>query len=441
MFSSIFGFPGDFGRYVIDSKLSDFSSTPLGSTKQPIVRESTYPSELGRAWVFERVLSLGWTPSRFAYFDKNAVTDYIGLGAHKAERFGKKYQWIALNELIARISDNFEMARGIDGGSITYEGPWQSFGRDIDPTLPPPPRFRNENDELGLGATFSSDDEPWWIPLQSDNRTDRLPIDENWAVETDDIPDLESLVNRTDGKGMKWVALHSNYDWQEDVPDEGAVGLRRRRSMLSIVFSWLVSHDGREKLEGSQSQGTLWGGWVPEGREHTDTAYLGELPWAAATDEYSDTWQTIRLKTGSTAEEIDVYPTWATYLWEGNVLDCSINDSVHARFPAPILFDAGKLRWIPGTRKWCTSDGTMVAQFRESGACNALIVREDWLKSTLEQTGHSIVFGRFGEKHLYQTEPEIELVGDWTQVDDLASLAGTVWRFMRPRFERRPVRQ
>ena len=387
------------------------------------------------------MLSLGWTPSRFAYFDKNEVTDYSGLGTHKAERFGKKYQWIALNELIARVSDNFEMARGMDGQYKSYKGPWQSFGRDIDPTLPPPLRFRNENDELRLGETFSSDDEPWWIPLQLDHQTNTLPFDENWAVQTGDIPDLESLVNRTDGKGMKWVALHNHYDSREDVPGEGTGRSRRRRSMLNIVFSWLVSHDDREKLEDSQAQGTLWKGWMPEDRELTDTAYLGEFPWAAAADEYPDTWQAFRLKNESSPEEIDVYPTWATYFWEGNVLDCSINDGVRARFPAPILFDAGQLRWIPGTRKWCTPDGTMVAQYRESGACSALLVREDWLRGTLEKTGQSIVFGRFGEKKLYQTEPEFLLVGDWTQVHDLASLEGADWRFTRAHFERRSIGQ
>ena len=441
LFSSIFGFLGDFGRYVIDSKLSDFSPTPLGSTKRPIGRVPIYPSELGRAWVFERVLSLGWTPSRFAYFDKNEVTDYSGRGTHKAERFGKKYQWIALNELIARVSDNFEMTTGMDGQYKSYKGPWQSFGRDIDPTLPPPLRFRNENDELRLGETFSSDDEPWWIPLQLDHQTNTLPFDENWAVQTGDIPDLESLVNRTDGKGMKWVALHNHDNSQEDVPGEGTGRSRRRRSMLNIVFSWLVSHDDREKLKDSQAQGTLWKGWMPEDRELTDTAYLGELPWAAAADEYPDTWQAFRLKNESSPEEIDVYPTWATYFWEGNVLDCSINDGVRARFPAPILFDAGQLRWIPGTRKWCTPDGTMVAQYRESGACSALLVREDWLRGTLEKTGQSIVFGRFGEKKLYQTEPEFLLVGDWTQVHDLASLEGADWWFTRSHFERRSIGQ
>ena len=103
---------GDFGKYVIQPTLRHFSRHPLSSSRPQIGRRETYPEELGQRWVFERVLSLGWTPEKFAEFDhyQNQRSYWaVGRSGHKPERFGKKYQWIALRELIARIADNFHM--------------------------------------------------------------------------------------------------------------------------------------------------------------------------------------------------------------------------------------------------------------------------------------------------------------------------------------------
>ena len=170
---------GDFGRYVIETKLEKFSPFPLSPScpllppAAPLIRVA-YPAELGQRWVFERVLSLGWTPERFAEFDR--TLRYWADRAHKPERFGKKYQWIALHELLARVADNFHMRDDFNNRPVPYAGPWQFFGRDIDPTLPPPPRVRSEDDELILRPTFPSDDAGWWTPSGPRYHPDDAPV-------------------------------------------------------------------------------------------------------------------------------------------------------------------------------------------------------------------------------------------------------------------------
>ena len=67
IWGSIFNL-GDFGRYVIESELEAFSPFLLSSPRPPLPQPQprsrmTYPGELGQRWVFERVVSLGWTPS------------------------------------------------------------------------------------------------------------------------------------------------------------------------------------------------------------------------------------------------------------------------------------------------------------------------------------------------------------------------------------------
>ena len=439
VFDSIFGLVGDFGIYVIDSKLSYFTQYPL-SSDQPLTSTALrYPQEEGRRWVFERVLSLGWTPEEFAYFDKFELTDYSGRSEHKAERFGKKYQWIALNELIARISDNFQMSPGFGGLPVMFSGPWQFLSRDIDPTLPPPRRVRDDKGGQQLRPTFASNADGWWMLPRPKYRREDPPVGDTWAVETDDIANLESIVRRRDPRRVRWVTLYAYFDWQDGIQTGEAVGPRRQRSVWSFVQSWLVRHTDQNELVEYLNQRKLWGRWMPEGRNHTDAAYLGELPWAAATDEYPDSWRPIGRSGGLASGDLYVYPTWASYFWEGNVLDCSINDGVVVHLPAPALFKAGELSWMPGSREWCGSDGTEAAQFCESEIYSALLVREDWLKRTLKKAGYSIVFGRFGEKQLLQTESDVDLVADWTRISDTASLTGTNWTFGEPRFERRPV--
>ena len=58
--------------------------------------------------MMQRIINLGWTLERFGKFDRYVTrSGRGGREANKAERIGKKYQWIAFHELLARLSDNF----------------------------------------------------------------------------------------------------------------------------------------------------------------------------------------------------------------------------------------------------------------------------------------------------------------------------------------------
>jgi hypothetical protein len=58
-------------------------------------------------YVLWRVFDLGWTTERFGAFDRFSIGQH-GRDASKAERIGKKYQWIAYHEILAFISDRFQ---------------------------------------------------------------------------------------------------------------------------------------------------------------------------------------------------------------------------------------------------------------------------------------------------------------------------------------------
>lgn len=261
---------------------------------------------------------------------------------------------------------------------------------------------------------------------------------EDWGTLTDDIPEFETLVRSRDGEGIRWVVLRAHYDWDERPAEGENWWSRRRRSFWSQVYSWLVHPVDQPKLVKYLKRQSLIGLWMPEGLEHVDAAYLGELPWAEAAtfDEQSDY---IRWPDNPIRLSHEVRPSWTGYLWEGNVLDCSIDDSVHVWLPTPTLCTKGKLTWRPGTREWLRPDGKTVVRFCEKDHHTALLVREDWLKRILRETGDSVVFGWLGDKQLVEAGISSGLIGDYTRINAVASLVENEWTFGDRRVERRSV--
>ena len=432
---------GDFGRYIIESAMHHFTLYPLDSALPSEEQRTMFPSKWAQRWVFQRVISLGWTPDHFANFDQEVNYWRASRTDHKPERFGKKYQWIAFQELIARIADNFHMMPGYGGEPVAYEGPWQLLSRDIDPTLPPPLRTRNLDDEIEVSATFPEDIARWWVPEGPRYRDDDPPAGDGWGTESHDIPEFKPLVRRKDSDGNRWVVLHAWYNWI----DELALSKLRRsrpREFWSHIHSWLVRPEQRDPVVAYLEQRSLMGRWMPEGASHIDAAYLGELPWAASTDDTDNSWEPIRSDNGWAPTGLEVLPAWEEYFWEGNVKGCSIEDGVRAWFPAPTLFHAGSLVWKAGTREWRDPSGATVAQFVDGNRQSVLLVRENWLGQTLRKLNLAIVFGWLGEKRLYETgAAHFEIIGSWTEINATASLEGRRWTFGQRRLETRSVAQ
>jgi hypothetical protein len=432
---------GDFGRYVVESKVRQFTNYPLDEPAPAVKKrdEESFPAKQAQSWIFERVMSLGWTPELFGDFDRSISRGRYGREGHKPERFGKKYQWIALRELLARISDNFHMS--IEWREPrTYEGPWQFFGRDIDPTLPPAVMRRDDDDYEQIGSTFDGDQrDEWWCPDGPEFVWgEDVPLD--WATQEDTFLDLANLARRRDGNGRWWVVLHAYYNWDEDAPEEVDKYTIQRRDLWSHIYGWLVAKSDVNALTRLLATRSFINQWMPQGREVTDAAYLAEMPWAAAASEYRTQWERVEPRDDDPdIPDIDAYPASVAYLWEGNVWDCSLSESVSARLPSELLFDLGGLRWRPHTREWETEDRRAVAQYRESLGHSALLVDETWLADILRAKGWGLILGWLGEKQLIGGGWSPRLVGGWTQINGTASLLNGKWKFGPRRVEHNSV--
>jgi hypothetical protein len=89
-----------------------------------------------RYWIVKRVFELGYDRNLHGEYDCMAFS-HSSRHADKIERIGKKYQWIAFSEILARLADNYELKNGWRGDTkySFYKGAWQLSGRNIDPAF------------------------------------------------------------------------------------------------------------------------------------------------------------------------------------------------------------------------------------------------------------------------------------------------------------------
>ena len=115
------GMYGDFGRYTFQSALDSFEAVD-------VVNLYHYAMQYIRD-------TLGYSDQLFGDYDRFMVQrPYSRHENKKTERIGKKYQWIAFYNILARVSDVHPL-KDWDDNHYPYEGAWEPYVRDFDPTL------------------------------------------------------------------------------------------------------------------------------------------------------------------------------------------------------------------------------------------------------------------------------------------------------------------
>ena len=150
-------------------------------------QRASFNSGWARRWVCKRAHEFGWTPKRFGAFDRHPGYDRHD---HRIERIGKKYQWLALQELAARMADNLALLGGYgdfgDDKPQIYESARQVGLRDIDPSL-----LVTQTHYDGWGEWGRT----WWVPFNPSLRAIDPPERRAWLdADFDIINDV--LANR-----------------------------------------------------------------------------------------------------------------------------------------------------------------------------------------------------------------------------------------------------
>lgn len=368
-------------------KLSGVSSwrtwhLPSGKTA------TEFDAEASKLWVANRAISMGWKKELFRH-DSSRGPDRIR--GSKVERIGKKYQWLALFELLARLADNYWLAPGYDGPARAYNSPLDvPYIRDIDPTILPDRPFTR-------GKDVSTPQVPrLTIP-------DLDPPEMQAWIEESALPAQKlQLALCSDVHSDEWVSLYRYASCDIDAKDRKAViETPWKQSEFHFIACYAIRPTERRRLISYAPMAQMdFHDWLPH--DYTDGPFLGELglreTWASEFWETRDTRENPR-------EEFELGNLAVGYQWESH-LDGSLPDGASVHLPHPWLMAKLRLKSHP-IRSGIYMDETgasVVITGREEKNSYCLI-RRDRLLAVMEAENLKPIWTLIGERMI------------WSQID------------------------
>lgn len=190
-----FHISGDFGRY-------DFESN-LATWENQLNEDNISYYDLMKV-ALKRIFELGYDVELHGDFDKRIR--FQNRDRPLLERIGKKYQWIVLYEILAKVSDRYKKIERnyfANTDEINFVGAWQLFIRDIDPTI------FNLDCNLEIENPFKG--------LYENNNFKK----ENYMLTIDDLPNPINLIEATvnmDDTNLNAFILEGYFNWKEELP-------------------------------------------------------------------------------------------------------------------------------------------------------------------------------------------------------------------------------
>lgn len=384
----------NFIKTLKSKKKLEFSKFIVPYLNNKIPQDEHFNKAIAESFIFQRVLDLGWNPKLHAEFDDNRHD--LGRRANKPERIGKKYQWIALHELVARLCDNFEYKEDSWSRKKNYEGPWQNSLRDIDPSYVLPGTER-EN-------WMYNNSKCWWLPLSYDS-WHKEEDSSNWLQKTEDLPSCDKIIQIKAEDDSIWLSLEGFYHFIEPAPPEEEVFEKKRREIWYMIKSYIVKKSDADTFYNWGKTKTFFDRWMPESHENT-RIFIGEFCWSPAFKFHNipffshEGWT--KGQNGEHQIPVPVFITTDRYLHESGCYDCSIQESVNIYLPTKAIIDGMGLCWNGHEGKWYDSGNNLVAldpSISTKGPGSLLIRKSSFLKY-LDKQGYDIVWTILGEKNL-----------------------------------------
>ena len=377
-------------------KSAQLSDDIMQYIENPHKDELRFDLSLAQRWILHRVFELGWTVERFGHFDRN-INDRGGRAAHKPERIGKKYQWLAYHEFLARVADNFEFRGDYwrEPREEKYDGPWHDLDiRDIDPSWVLP-KTRQIDDWDGFEPT-------WWAPARME--WGNSVTDKDWIRDCRDLPGVEPLIAVINpNNNSPWLTLESSYCWEAPGGDTAEDTQYPQRSIRYFLQSYIVKQSDADDLyEWMKTQWRATEGFSLPDSSPLRGVFFGEYFWAPAflyhdVPHYHDGW------VGGQAGDIIPKPILVTttqYAQEDSGFDCSIDESMQVYLPCKWIADGMNLRWRGIEGHFYDAAGNLVAfdpSVSATGPGALLVNRELFLKH-LDEQGCTLLWVVTGEK-------------------------------------------
>lgn len=391
---------GDFGRYIFQYRLSGWDLNPQ------------ILSNLAVKWIMERY---GYKEEEFGKYDR-AIGGGRCRQGHSGERVGKKYQWIALHEMVARLSDNFSMQNRWDERFTKYAGTWEPYIRDFDPTMLV---------QRKMLALYEPETQYWWNELGYNGWSDG---ELRWIRNDDNLPNPAQAIETVDDSGTHWIALQTMPDWIEPHGEDDTI----YRNLWYQIRSYIIDEEKFPAFSLWANKQNFYGRWMPEpsnryemfGREYYwSSAYKYYEKDGIITHELFDKVDNVKIA--------DVELTCINFLWESEY-DFSKPDIVSYLKPSKQLFDGMDMKYSDNDGEMMDIDGKLLCfDASVNHNCHScLLVRKDALINYLHSNHKRIFWILIGEKNykgsfirsnewlelsgIYNLDPAGEVVGSMT---------------------------
>ncbi|MBT1444190.1 hypothetical protein KJI95_06580 [Shewanella sp. JM162201] len=346
---------------------------------------------IAECFILNRVMDLGWDPHKHGNFDREIGT---GRGRRDSfqERIGKKYQWIAYYEYMAKLADNFIRFEGYgdERKESPYQGPWEPYVRDIDPTI-----LLKET-----GTKVVRNQDMWWL---NNEVFDWACSYDEWVKSSTTLTQPCGLIEVKDNNGDEWLVLESYPSWKEPKIIGNVDWGHPRKEVWCHIRSYIVKLEGFEKFRDWALSQHFMGRWMPEA-SNIYQLFDREFYWSKAfqffkSDYYGNSDWTSVSDPESRAKIADVSITSINYLWEEE-FDKSKIETLSFLKPSNLIFEKMGLKNGETEGSFTDQNGTVVCFSAEAihASKTHLLVKKEPFLSMLKENGLEIVWTLLGEK-------------------------------------------
>lgn len=354
-----------------------------------------FPTEGVRNWLVKRAYELGFDVQSHGRYDKFAKDWTFSPSRDRIDRIGKKYQWIAFHEIMGILSDNFkymdDYANDGSGGYELFHGTWQSFLRNINPSM----IARKKSDEFELSYNDLETEKQKWYRDEKYENWDYPYTDESWASLIEDLPEPVSMIQKIDDDGIEWLALNHSVSWDEPKSiGKGKYQHKLKRHQVAIyVHAILVKQRDVEQAIQSLDSRNLWGSFEFPSDDWQNLVNR-EKYWSPA---YKDVYRNQK-EWADSIEGLNVPFIFTSEKACGNIGGDQSGTITQYSIPCRKLFEGLGMEYGAHDGQYIDQNGNIVAI---SYGYDQILVKKEPLLKFIEESGLSILWIIRGEKMVY----------------------------------------
>lgn len=350
-------------------------------------KKSHYNDEIFKlpflCWITERAYNLGYNAKIHGQYD-STIERFNDRSENKIERIGKKYQWIALHEMIAMVSDNYQVKD--DYGTKKYDyfkGPWQMYLRDVDPaytTLRQEVDEEDDRDELGVLEEPSA----WWLD-SSYSYWDQP--DSQWISNALDLPNIPHILSKVDDAREEWLYLDIRTNWNEPKPMGKDKYKVQRKAIWYSIQSHLVNLKDKSPVLLKYQNHDFWNTGIHED-ENAHGLINREKYWSPAFKEMNKN----RSKQISKRKYKMIGTTTNAV---GEMSDDKSGAHQIYKMPCQVIFDGMGLQYAPKDGDFKNENGDIIVTGINP---KGVLVRKKEFLAFLKSKGFALIWTVMGEK-------------------------------------------